>query len=273
MTSAPPRDRFAASVVARDLVRRLARALAAEGIDVMPLKGVLLQQHVYADPLERPISDVDLLVRERDFARATAVLAREGLDVFLHGEAGTSVTLREARSGFLVDLHQRLFSPSWFRLGTGELFARARRDEALFDAPVYVIDALDLYAHLVGHFVKGRLGARDAHHVRDFAVVAERFALDARAVAQHLERHGLARAARYALGVARDAGGDAFAADVIAALRVDLLGDAIARVARVALQRPLAPVAVVPTHLLNASVARAARSLAVHAADVVRRRV
>jgi hypothetical protein len=51
---------------------------AGEGIAVVPLKGPALAEMLYADPVLRPFSDLDLLVRERDVEAALRVLTRDG---------------------------------------------------------------------------------------------------------------------------------------------------------------------------------------------------
>ncbi len=54
---------------------RLAEALEGAGIEYAVLKGPSLAHTVYAEPCLRPFGDLDLLVRSRDYDRATALMA------------------------------------------------------------------------------------------------------------------------------------------------------------------------------------------------------
>jgi hypothetical protein len=66
---------------ARRLNATLGEALAAlegEAVHVLPLKGPVLSERLYADPLARLSTDLDLLVHEEDFARARQVLESLG---------------------------------------------------------------------------------------------------------------------------------------------------------------------------------------------------
>jgi len=62
-------------VLLREL-RRVVRALAARGIEAIPLKGAWLSQWVYAEPALRPMGDIDLLLR-RDEMPAFVEIVRE----------------------------------------------------------------------------------------------------------------------------------------------------------------------------------------------------
>ena len=106
---------------------------------------------------------------------------------------------------------------------------------------------------------------------RDFSAVASRYALAAQPVARHLERHGLARAARYALRHADDP----FSAEVLRALRADPVGVAAASVARRLTARfgPHAKLSIVAPHLVNRTLGRGALSVGAHVAIGLRTRI
>jgi hypothetical protein len=57
---------------------RLIRAFAAEGIAVIPLKGVMLSIQIYGDPATRHPGDLDVLVKPEDFDQAGELLASLG---------------------------------------------------------------------------------------------------------------------------------------------------------------------------------------------------
>jgi hypothetical protein len=59
-------------------------AFEAEGIAVVPLKGAALAESLYSDPVSRPFSDLDLLVRKQDVPAALRVLTRAGYRLGAH---------------------------------------------------------------------------------------------------------------------------------------------------------------------------------------------
>jgi len=64
--------RYAAELV------RLAKAFDKAGIPMLPMKGVLLSQHLYGKPALRGLKDLDLLVGIEDLDRAERVLCQQG---------------------------------------------------------------------------------------------------------------------------------------------------------------------------------------------------
>jgi hypothetical protein len=265
-------ERLAAALVARHDFAAAVRVLNDAGIIPMPLKGVLLQHVVYQDPAERVLSDADLLVPPGRFDEAIAALRAAGHRVAPEGRAGAAT--KGPRARLEVDVHRRLFSPGLYALSADHLFARGTLEPRLFDAVVVLPHALDLYAHLVGNFAKGRHGAGDGPQLRDFSAVASRFALAAGSVARHLEKHGLARAARYTLAHAAQSG-DPFAAKVLARLRTDPVGAASAAAARELTKRfgGGATVSLIAPHLVNRNLPRGAVSALVHVAIGLRTRM
>jgi Uncharacterised nucleotidyltransferase len=259
---------FVTHVVGRALLRNAAELLASHSIPIMPLKGIWLQLAVYEDPAARPITDVDVLVPDHAYQRACTVLREAGWQ-----RLGANVSESAWRSPtwpLPLDLHRRLFSRGAFRLPEHELFERGRHDCSTYDAPLVLPHPLDVFAHLVGHFVKSR-GGPDSRpeSLRDFGVMGGRCALAATATAAHLARSGLARAARYVLplAAAHDPGG--FCRAVLAALPADPLGSLCARgmlLAR-AHVRSDSPLAVLPGFVLERSLPHAARTLALRAWD------
>lgn len=78
--NATPAQTFAVQHLGRELMTRAARELRAAGIPFLVIKGMASAAMLYDDPLERPYSDVDVLVRWRDVARAWTALGRAGWD-------------------------------------------------------------------------------------------------------------------------------------------------------------------------------------------------
>lgn len=211
------RGRFVAAEAARATVGTLARSLAAVGIPVAPLKGVVLVATGAADPTERELSDVDLLVPADRFEEASRVVAAAGW-TFAREETGGRERLFLAQGRTPVDLHREPFGRGRFRLPGADLLARARPDERAFGAPVLLPDPLDLYAHLVGHLADTWLFFRTVHNPGDLALVARHWGLAPDAVAAHLTRCGLAWAAAWVLPLVCEEVGDPFADEVLRAL-------------------------------------------------------
>jgi hypothetical protein len=101
--------------------------------------------------------------------------------------------------GFQLDLHYDLFPDGLFRLRGDAMTARGRRDATLAGVPVLVPEPYDGFAHLVGHFAKGRHGPGDTELLRDFEELARAAALQPDVAAGHLVDGGLRRAGLYAL--------------------------------------------------------------------------
>jgi hypothetical protein len=265
-------DRLAAALVARHDFAAAVRVLNEAGIIPMPLKGVLLQHVVYQDPADRVLSDADLLVPPGRFQDAIEALRAAGHRIDVEGRAGASTKGPTAR--LEVDVHRRAFSPGLFALTVEGMFARGTLDERVFDCVVVLPDPYDVYAHLVGNFAKGRHGAPHAAQLRDFSAVASRFALSPDRVAQHLERHGLGRAARYALTHAAEAS-DTFARSVLGRLHLDPVGDLSALAARRLTERfgSHARGSLLAPHLVNSSLPRGALSAVAHVTLGLRSRI
>lgn len=222
-------DRGRAShVVGRAVLVEAARVLTEAAIPVLPLKGIWLQQFVYRDASERPITDVDVLVPEPLYQLARAALLAHGWMARSHNVSESSYTTPALPMP--LDLHARLFTRGAFRLHTAELFARAHRDESSFGVPVCCPDPRDVLAHAVGHALKsGGAWSGEGHDLRDIPRIAAVFALSPRACAAHLERAGLARAARFVLPLMAAGEPERFGAEVVAALAPDPIGSALAR--------------------------------------------
>lgn len=253
--------KLATYIVAQQLLGRTAQTLSSADIPVMPLKGVLLQATAYEQPWDREISDIDILVPEEHFEHALDCLVKAGCR-FEYDPTGAA-KVQWSDMPMIIDLHSRLFPRALFRLATTDLFARARPNDAICGHRVWIADPLDTYAHLIGHFVKSRLDSRDTKYFRDLKKIVDREALDADACARHLQRCGLARAARYVLPLAVSVTEDAFSDRVLQALKRDRVGDAVVKVADVAIPRIPKKwfVGAIPAHLLNHSLTAGLMSL------------
>jgi hypothetical protein len=109
-------------VVTQGLLRLLTQ-LASEQIAAMPFKGPVLSAQLYGDIALRVYGDLDLLVRERDIARVSAIMREHG-----YRETGMNLSWERSfvRDGDLsVDVHWSIAEKiHQFPLTADELWAR-----------------------------------------------------------------------------------------------------------------------------------------------------
>ncbi len=253
------------------LIPRVCHALSREGITPMLLKGALFQRTLYHSASERPLSDVDVLVPEGTFVRAVQALVRAGFIAFPNRQGMHEVELRTPDLPIPVDLHRSLFGAARYALTTRQLFLRSRLDTTLYGVPLHVPAALDQLAHLIGHCASEH-GPVEPKHARDLALLVAREGLRAEACAEHLDRCGLGRAARYALPELATAESAELVAHCLAQLRPDSLGEHIAQQARMIIRRHGRSFwgSVAMGHALNSSLQGSVKAVALAALHRVR---
>ncbi|MFT3922609.1 MAG: nucleotidyltransferase family protein [Myxococcales bacterium] len=277
----------ALKLLAAELVRRVVRTLTPLAIPVMPLKGVLWQATLYGPHESRPLADVDLLVPAEAFDAAAAALLAAGF-VYPPGSADshedfaswegalplpelwrqlvTGYTrereLSSAELPLLVDLHRSVFARGRYSLSTRALFERAHHDTALFGVPVWVPHPLDQLAHLLGHLATDHRPG-NAMYRADFERLLTHERLLPLAAAEHLERHGLARAARFALRELDSPNTQGWVEACVREMRPDRLGDLLAESARTLVNRVgrFSPWSALVGHGLNSDPRQIAKAL------------
>jgi hypothetical protein len=254
------RRRAATSMLATELVGDVARAIAGPGMQVMPVKGALLQHWLYEDPAERPMTDVDLLVRPDDFGSVVECLEAAGYRRTRHRSVGGIVM--ETPFGLALDLHSQLFDCARYRMPTADLFARSSEDHVLYGASVQIPSPLDVYAHLIGKFGSDHLDGKATARLDEIARMETRLDASPEAVARHLVLCGMRRASRYVLPLVYQVTADTFAVRVHDRLPFDPVGRGIATVANLGLvgAKPLSRSSAMIAHLLNDSLPRGVRS-------------
>jgi hypothetical protein len=257
------RRRYVAAVVAREVLRDVAALLGAASIPVMPLKGAFFQLFLYADPAERVISDLDLLVQEHSFERSIELLLDAGFHPVKVGRSLIEVTLLSPR-GFPIDLHRRLFSGGRYRLSTASVFRRSSRDTELIGVPLQIAHPLDTAAHLVGKFASDHVQADAAQRIEELANVAHHYELAAELLIDHLLEVGMSRAAQYTFSFGVELIDDPFVDRMLALLPRNALTRACATTARITGEYfgEASTLAGLSAHLLNASLPAAAASMA-----------
>jgi hypothetical protein len=189
------------------------RALRAQAVQligslneagIMPtlLKGGLaLFDGPYADPADRMMRDLDILVREQSRPAAIAVLERLGYGVARRYEAGHHAFGDFARAGDpgCIDLHTELIDSSYV-LPAAEVRARASRKEV--DGVCYLSpcatdrvmhNVLHAQIHYLGNFYRGEM---QLQQIYELAALARHFgpAVDWRFVQTRMETHRLTAA-------------------------------------------------------------------------------
>ncbi len=142
---------------------RLLKAFGRGHVPVIPLKGPVLAETLYAHPALRPCSDLDLLIRREHLERVDELLQRlayhrvADAHSFRFDVAYDHATVYEAPSGIHVDLHWSLLSEprySWNEREAQAVWDRAVRirvagEEALGLCPEDLL--LYLSIHLAVH--------------------------------------------------------------------------------------------------------------------------
>ena len=143
--------------------RRLLAAAANEGIDVVPLKGAHLLTSVYPDDEDRGVmSDVDFLVRSRDWTRTLELMVELGFerrdhfaDESLLHEAGFYLRVDDTRK-ILFEPHRYLFEPGRFFIDHEALWERSF--ESTFDGTACRrLACEDHFCHIAFHATIHRL--------------------------------------------------------------------------------------------------------------------
>jgi hypothetical protein len=126
------RSTWLSHLVATEVFRSVASTLGAHSIPVLPIKGLLTAHLLYDDISQRPIRDIDIRLRRRDFERAERLGRNQGWhaeDVALLGQVLWRV------DGIEVDVKSALGPPGLCALSTDEVFARAEQRTAPFGFP------------------------------------------------------------------------------------------------------------------------------------------
>jgi len=269
-------DRLRTALVgdlALNLANQVFKACGERGIMVMPLKGVLLLGRWPALRGRRDLVDIDLLVRSSDLEALTLALHALGFEATVSSSAGS--TFASDSWPLSIDVHRHLFPHGLFRMCTGGVFSRAEMDASLFAAPIALMSDEDVFAHLIGHFVKGRGTFRRDTSLDDIRwLLGERvYRLeDADALGRHFRALGLQRAAGYVLRHEsfRD---EPIARAAVRSLELSRWDRLVIAVARLDTSVNAGSPRWWTPHLLDRSFVAGSRSLVAHADEAARRLV
>ncbi len=149
-------------------LRKLFGVFNACDIPVILLKGCYLGSFVYQDPALRPMSDVDLLVREDDFGQAGRELERLGFRPVSQPNQGDEDQLSRSPIEYqvlspvpeFIDLHQGIQSMDYYRFPSAVVWEEAAEKE-LYGCQVFCLSAELNFIHLALHIFDHRGSLRD----------------------------------------------------------------------------------------------------------------
>jgi hypothetical protein len=147
-------------MLAGELVSLL-RELEDNGIRVVPLKGPVLAQQLYASVALRHVKDLDLLVAEHDIERATALIVRRGyrtdpswgsdaLDA-MHHDVSHDVQLHSTTKHCRVELHYYMQQPIGRQRHTLAVVEGELERVSFFGRSVLVLEPEALLVYLCIH--------------------------------------------------------------------------------------------------------------------------
>lgn len=125
--------RAAAAVRVQDQLAETLSVLQKAGVAAIPLKGAWLAEQVYGDIVQRPMSDIDLLIRPEDSSAASRALEACGYASTIVDQPGgwsKGGEFRHPRRRAAIELQWQLWHPSHGLLppvDTSRLWATVRR--------------------------------------------------------------------------------------------------------------------------------------------------
>jgi hypothetical protein len=126
---ASKRDTWLIQVRAQRAAATALTLLAREGIDALPVKGIVTSRTLYADVAERVLTDVDLKVRPEDFRRLVRLVRREGLPVrqlmWTYGNVVFEL------DGVMIDVETHPSAPFTCALTVDQMIRRATPSDVL----------------------------------------------------------------------------------------------------------------------------------------------
>lgn len=162
--------------------------LSQNGIDHMPLKGIVLKA-LYPNPEMRPMSDGDILIRESQKEQVIELLKKNGFNF----QKETHHEIVFDKNDVLIELHKCLippYNPDYYAyFEDGWKFAQ----KIAPDAFRYEMSPDDQFVYLFTHFAKHyRDGGVGPIHLVDFFILCSRFELDETYITENLNKLHLA---------------------------------------------------------------------------------
>jgi hypothetical protein len=167
--------------------RAVLERLALDGVDALPVKGIVSARTLYGDLADRLLTDVDLRIRRRDFDRVVVLVKRAGWRITQHMRAYRNLVFLV--DGVAFDIEAYVALPGMVRLTTEAMIARAQ--------PSFVLGVPHLLPEFYGHAVlfvmnafKDKLVHAFAWSVRDLERLPENTQFTASKLAARLRDTG-----------------------------------------------------------------------------------
>lgn len=193
------RDFIESALIGEKQGQMLARVLdtfRAAGIDVCRLKGCAYVGDIYTDPAERPMGDMDILVRPDDMVPAMEVLGTLGFaprtsKPFVFAETHHAITLDG--HGYSVDLHRNITQALRTRIDLPAVWRRA-------DLEQHRLERYDEIAFHLAHMLRSEFLVPTSAYI-DLARLLGRIDDDRAGVLRRCDAFRLGRGARAGLGI------------------------------------------------------------------------
>jgi len=114
---------------AAEAFRQVVEVTRAEGVDVLPVKGIVLAHTLYERVEERPMVDVDFRVRHRDLRRLASIARSAGWPVRVASRQLGTMEILVSRTP--VEFESSVGPPGVCGLGVEDMMARARAHSTL----------------------------------------------------------------------------------------------------------------------------------------------
>ncbi len=114
---------WATHALAAEAFRLVLQTFDQEGVDVLPVKGIVLAHSLYGSPEERPMADIDLRVRPRDLRRVTHIARAQRWPAGPKSGQLGAVGFWVSRT--LVEVESTIGPPGVCAIGVDEMLARS----------------------------------------------------------------------------------------------------------------------------------------------------
>ena len=141
----------AQSALREQRLAELLDVLGQHGVSVVLLKGISYCQTIYADPAQRPMGDIDILVASDRHALAVRALRQIGYREISDAAARSAVhhAITLVRGECQVDVHRNMIQPLRSSIRLRELWDRARPAQERTDGALRLDPADEALLHLV----------------------------------------------------------------------------------------------------------------------------
>lgn len=174
---------LARNMILYEELNKVLKAFKKEGIDTIVLKGAFLAKEVYENIGLRPMSDIDLLIREEDYQKAKVELTKlmYSTDVFLtkyyeqlQTVLSNELLFKHKDKKVLIDLHWDILPPeSCYKININELWKNTKPIK-ISDIEIFALAPEDLLIHLCLHLDNHINYSRSAaQHFKDYCDIAE----------------------------------------------------------------------------------------------------